>query len=418
MCILYMGDNMKIGYACICIHNEHTKYRTCIQKYATKDKLQELIQHNLQVLQTILLYNKQHGIAMYRLPSNIIPFGSSPINTLPWRTIFQEKFITIGKYIKNNKMRISMHPGQYTILNSPRDDVVKRSIEDLRYHASILDSMGLDSTHKLVLHIGGIYDHKVEAIQRFVNVYETLDDNIKKRLVIENDDRMFHMEDVLSISSLTQIPVIFDNLHHHILNPKTSDDEMYWVDKARKTWSLKDGIAKLHYCEQGETKRLGAHAKNLDTATFMSFIERLNMREVDIMLEVKSKNYSAIKCIQLLQGRISEEEKKRYQFLFYFDKSIQIHANACRFYKAIDAIYAQRFPLQYFQEVATYFYVQVNKELQDKDKKVFTKAYERFLNNQISWEKLLEMWYHFFWNRSMIFYTDMLYTLWDIQVLV
>ncbi|MEG0469073.1 MAG: UV DNA damage repair endonuclease UvsE, partial [Longicatena sp.] len=66
---------MKIGYACIFLGDEQSRQRTCTLKYITEEKLQEIISHNLQALRRILAFNAAHNIMMYRLSSDIIPFG-------------------------------------------------------------------------------------------------------------------------------------------------------------------------------------------------------------------------------------------------------------------------------------------------------------------------------------------------------
>lgn len=136
-------------------------------------------------------------------------------------------------------MRLSMHPGQYTLLNAINEDVLQRSIADLRYHCDILNLMELDDTSKLILHIGGIYGDKMAAIQRFIFVFHHLDEDIKQRLIIENDDRYYTLEDVLYISDKIQIPVIFDNLHHEIL-PSFPDLNLYQtLLLVQKSWKPK-----------------------------------------------------------------------------------------------------------------------------------------------------------------------------------
>lgn len=88
----------------------------------------------------------------------------------------------------DNDIRVSMHPGQYTVLNSPNDDVVKRAIEDLNYHVKVLDNFGVGENHKIILHIGGVYNDKEQAINRFADNYKRLNDQVRERLVIENDE--------------------------------------------------------------------------------------------------------------------------------------------------------------------------------------------------------------------------------------
>jgi len=109
-----------------------------------------------------------------------------------------------------------MHPGQYTVLNSPNEEVGARTIDDLNYHTRVLDSLGVGVEHKIVLHIGGIYNDKKQAIKRFITNYHHLDDSVKGRLVLENDDKSYNVNDVLEIGTILNAPVIFDNLHNEI----------------------------------------------------------------------------------------------------------------------------------------------------------------------------------------------------------
>lgn len=292
---------MKIGYACICDEAENMKFKTCRMRNATNEKLIVLIAHNLRALDAIVEYNYAHGILLYRISSDLIPFGSSSINKLAWQSLFHEQFQALGIKIKNYGMRVSMHPGQYTILNSPRGEVVERAIEDLHYHSLLLNLMELDTTHKIILHIGGVYGDKKSAIDRFIKEYKQLDSRIKKRLVIENDDRNYHVEDVLQISKLLHIPVVFDNLHHSIHFPSRHLDDGGWLALCKDTWEKSDGNQKMHYSEQHRELRLGAHAEHIDIKEFAKYCKHINRKDLDIMLEVKDKHHSALACIERIK---------------------------------------------------------------------------------------------------------------------
>lgn len=291
---------MKIGYACQCLNNEIPAQRTCIQKSLTHPLLMDIISHNLYVLDEILEYNHDHHITMFRLSSDLIPFGSSPANTMNWKRIFQPQFQSLGEKARGYKIRLSMHPGQYTLLNTPREDVLDRSIIDLRYHCDILNLLGMDTTNKLILHIGGIYKDKPSAIQRFINVFQTLDKDIQDRLVIENDDRYYTLEDVLYIAKHVHIPVIFDNLHHFLLPSLPNLTLKETLKLVQKTWKKQDGQMKIHYSQQDVTRRKGAHAIYLDGEAFMQFCEAIDFMNIDMMLEVKSKNLAVLQALDLL----------------------------------------------------------------------------------------------------------------------
>ncbi|MFA6668942.1 MAG: hypothetical protein WCS14_05540, partial [Candidatus Methanomethylophilaceae archaeon] len=148
---------MRIGYACLTVGVPGTRFRTCTARNATPDVLSELIGSNLRSLDNILDYNIKNGIELFRISSDIIPFGSHPVNTLRWWDDFGEELRSIGNKAIYNGIRLSMHPGQYTVLNSPDEDVVKRAGEDLMYHSRFLDAVGAGPECKIILHIGGVY---------------------------------------------------------------------------------------------------------------------------------------------------------------------------------------------------------------------------------------------------------------------
>lgn len=315
------GILLKIGYACLTLGVPDTSQKSLIQKNATEEKLKEIVSHNLRALENILDYNRKMDIRMFRISSDLIPFGSSPVNQLEWWKIFEDTFRRLGDKIIKERMRVSMHPGQYTVLNSPYEDVVRRAVEDLRYHARVLDAMGLDSTHKIILHIGGVYGNKPEAVERFKANYFLLEESIKNRLAIENDDKSYSVEEVLAIGLETGAPVIFDNLHHRVKPSSSGRSEMEWLEACKKTWKPQDGQQKIHYSQQDTNKRGGSHSPTIRIQEFMEFYSRLGRSDLDIMLEVKDKNLSAVKCIQTtkksrdVQGLESEWSRYKYNVL-------------------------------------------------------------------------------------------------------
>ncbi len=300
---------MSIGYACIHLGDNETKFSTIYLKNYSDQKLIEIIEKNLNALDKIIDYNIKNNIKLFRLSSDIIPLASHPINTVPWWDIFEEKFNSLSKKIKNNTIRVTMHPGQYTLINSPKNDVVEKSILDLEYHNRLLKCLKCDYKSKMVLHIGGVYSDKKTAIERFIENFKKLNPEIQKRLIIENDDKSYTIDDVLFISSKINIPVVFDNLHHrlnHSQNNKLNEFEL--IDLCNKSWKEEDGKQKIHYSQSANNYQNGAHSKTINSQKFVSFYNQLNNKDIDIMLEVKDKNLSAIKCILLT----TEDKKIKY----------------------------------------------------------------------------------------------------------
>lgn len=309
---------MSIGYACLNIGTPNTTIRSVMQRNATPEKLTEVSAHNLEALEKMVDYNIANDIRLYRISSDLIPFGSSPINTLDWPEIHKEAFDRIGAKIRKSGMRVSLHPGQYTVLNSPTEDVLARAIADLIYHDKILTALGADTTNKIVLHVGGIYADKEAALDRFADNFQHLPESVKNRLVIENDDRLYNIEDVLKLAHRLRIPAVYDNLHHAINPPPLGGNDPYWIAEANKTWKKADGKQKIHYSQQATGKRPGTHTDTIQLVTFLQFYEQLDDPTIDIMLEVKDKNLSAIKCQNVKTENkrmvLLEKEWGRYKY--------------------------------------------------------------------------------------------------------
>jgi UV DNA damage endonuclease len=309
---------MRIGYACKLVGVVNTDMKSCVLKNATREKLTELIKHNISSLDVIIDYNIANNIQIFRISSDLIPFGSHEVNDIKWWEVFREELNIIGNKIKESNMRVSVHPGQYTVLNSYKNQVVEKAVEELVYHTRILDSLDMNPKHKIVLHIGGAYDNKILSIERFIENYRLLPENVKKRLVIENDDKIYNIKEVLSIAGILHIPVIFDNLHNQINPSKQNRSEGYWIEQCKGTWKEEDGDQKIHYSQQAEQKKIGSHSEFIEINQFMSFYEILGREDIDIMLEVKDKNLSCIKCINCTTKGVSihelEKEWSKYKY--------------------------------------------------------------------------------------------------------
>ncbi len=300
---------MRLGYACLAVGVPGTEQKSCIMKNATTERLMDLFWTNLNALENIIHYNIRMDIRLFRISSGLIPFGSSPVNLLPWWDMYSSWLETIGRKIKDYGIRVSMHPGQYTVINSPDEQIVQRSFEDLNYHARVLDSLFVGPEHKLILHIGGIYNNKALAAERFITNFNRLPETVRKRLVIENDDKCFNASDVLEISRKLQIPIVYDTLHNAVnpCNPELSDAD--WIDICRATWREKDGPQKIHYSQQAPGKSPGSHSESIAPEEFLRFFEPVRNRELDIMLEVKDKNLSVLNCMRAIGLNFAEPEK-------------------------------------------------------------------------------------------------------------
>lgn len=288
---------MKIGYPCVNWTIDCQGNKTFRLKSYSEKRLIETVENNLNCLIQMLQFNITNNLFFFRITSDLVPFASHPICTFNWKEYFKKTFEKIGKIIQDNNIRISMHPDQFIVLNSKNPNVVKRSIAELSYHADILDLMQLNKTAKIQLHAGGAYGDKEKSLHRFATNFKSLSDKIKKRLVIENDDKIYSFRDCLFLHHKINVPLLFDVFHHQILN---NDESLQLIfEKQKKTWKKIDGIPMVDYSSQKQGYKAGSHAETIDVKDFKRFLKASRPYDFDIMLEIKDKETSALKAVKI-----------------------------------------------------------------------------------------------------------------------
>ena len=291
---------MKLGYPCQNWKEGLTTNHSFRLKSFSEEKFLDTIRKNISDFTNILDYNIQNNFLFFRLGSNFIPFASHPICQIDWKNIFKKDFVKLGKKIQDNNIRISMHPGQYTVLNSKDQNVIERSISEINYHCELLDLMGLDNTAKIQIHVGFPYEDKAESRHKFTEICRNLPQNVKNRLVIENDDKFFRVSDCLEIHNIVEIPILFDTFHYAIL---PDDDFQHSFEMAYGTWNKSDGIPMIDYSSQQKDARKGKHSSSIDENDFINTINQLKSYDFDIMFELKDKEASAHKAVKILKNR-------------------------------------------------------------------------------------------------------------------
>jgi len=289
---------MKIGYPCINLSLPCRSSRTFRLASWTEERFLETVKSNLACLKQILEFNAGHNLLLFRITSDLIPFASHPVCTVPWQRYFKQEFAAIGAFVRAKGIRLSMHPDQFTLINSLDESIFERSVRELAYHADVLDLLHLDRTHKIQIHVGGVYDDKAQSMARFISRYRKLPPNVKKRLVIENDDKSYGVADCCAIHAQAGIPVVLDTLHHKIRNEGESVRDAFVMCSA--TWNRQDGLPIVDYSTQDIKKRPGSHAETIDPGEFSKFIAATRRLDFDVMFEIKDKETSALKAAAIL----------------------------------------------------------------------------------------------------------------------
>ena len=289
---------MKIGYPCVNNTLGCTSNRTFRLVNYSEERLIEKTEENLECLKKILEFNVEKNLLFFRIGSGLVPFASHEVCVFDWGDHFKKKLEEVGDYIKGNNIRISMHPDQFVVLNSKKEDVVEKSIREIKYHCDVLDFMGLKDDAKVQIHVGGVYGDKEESVKRFIDVYSKLGTNIKRRLVVENDHVSYSLKDCLKVNKETGVPIVFDSYHHECLNSGETFQEA--VREVERTWKEKDGVLMTDYSQQQKGKKKGVHAESINIKKFTDFLKETEQFDFDIMLEIKDKEKSALEAVKVL----------------------------------------------------------------------------------------------------------------------
>ena len=168
----------RLGFVASVLSEDISTSRTCRLKNATRFRIRELVSENLTALDRVITFLERERILLYRITSNLIPFASHPMNPIEWWSEFAPQLSAIGGRLRALGVRVSTHPGQFTVLNSPNAAVVRAAVSELEYHARLLDALGVDPTAKIILHVGGLYaGGEADAMDRFCAVASDLPDS-------------------------------------------------------------------------------------------------------------------------------------------------------------------------------------------------------------------------------------------------
>ena len=277
---------------------------------------------SLDMLDEVLGYLDRHDLRMYRMASSLAPYASHPDLPQFHGQVEEcaERLAATGARAREFGIRLSTHPGQYTVLNSENPDTVAAAVAELEVHASLMEAMELPREAVIVLHVGGAAGGTEAGVERFEGGFERLSEAARRRLVLENDDRTYGLVDVLPLARRIGVPVVWDILHHHCHDPEGIPDRDA-LELALGTWP--EGVRpKIHFSsprlDMTERKKkvgrrverklvlpdLRNHADLVDPLSFEEFLRNTAAGlDFDVMLEAKGKDLAVLRLRGQLAAR-------------------------------------------------------------------------------------------------------------------
>lgn len=268
--------------------------RSCIRRTFSIEKAKKLALQNVKDIIPMIQWNHKNHIKCFRLSSDMYPHFTDT-ETEKYTIDFTADLLQEAGTLANSlQQRILMHPGQYNQIASPRPEVIQKTHEDLEHHSKILDLMNIDTSNgSIIIHGGGLYGNKENTMRRWLENYDDLPSTVKRRLVLENCERNYNINDCLFIHEQTKIPIVFD-FHHHqchqIITKKTGiQQELPELEdilpRVAETW--KDRVL-MHISEQGEGK-IGHHSDFIETLPVELITFSNDNPDLVIDLEVEAK---------------------------------------------------------------------------------------------------------------------------------
>lgn len=331
---------IRLGYACI---NETLKKksvsvnRSCIQRTREANTVKwlfnEKILPNLRDVLKICKWNEAHGIRLYRMSSDMFPHFTNPKTeryTLEKAKPILEK---IGRYARRHGHRLTFHPGQFTQLGSPNEQVFEKSVADLKMHADIMEAMGLDKHSVIVLHGGGVYtrtknytfeqyqEYKQVALNRIKKRFPTIPKYIRNRIVFENCEKCYSVTDLLPLCQELNVPLVLDTHHHYCYEryyePRRAITNTNYIPQPQKplkkliphilaTWDRRGIRPKFHISDSKNNTSYDPDDR-IEPNSHHEYVNRIPKElrnihkfgccQLDIMVEAKAKELAVLRLM-------------------------------------------------------------------------------------------------------------------------
>ncbi|RMH81195.1 MAG: UV DNA damage repair endonuclease UvsE [Acidobacteria bacterium] len=279
---------LRFGFFCSTADGKLTTNRKFRLKNLSIEKVLKTVDKNLKDFKALLNLSISMGMSIFRLGSDIVPFASHKSFKREWLRPVEYMLLEFSKTLKKYPIRITTHPGQFVVLNSPREEVLSASLRELEYHFWVLDTLGVGEEGVVVIHGGGVYKDKNQSLNRLKGVLKK-HPWLKGRIAIENDEKHYTVRDLLDAE--LDVPVVYDH-YHHSLNPSDFEPK-----EVLDTWKGK--VPEFHLSSKPKRAHIfGEHGDWVELEDFLGLYKVFGESRADIIVEAKMKEKAVEKLIK------------------------------------------------------------------------------------------------------------------------
>lgn len=279
---------LRFGFFCSTADGRLTTNRKFRLKNLSIERVLEAVDKNLRDFRALLDLSVSMGMSIFRLGSDLVPFASHSSFRREWLKPVEEMLSDFSKILKHYPIRITMHPGQFVVLNSPKEEVLSASLRELEYHFWALDTLGVGEDGVVVIHGGGVYQDKEQSLRRLREVLKR-HPWLKRRIAIENDERHYTVRELLDAE--LEVPIVYDN-YHHSLNPSDFEPE-----EVLETWNGR--VPEFHLSSKPQKAHIfGEHGDWVELEDFLGLYGVFGPCRADVIVEAKMKEKAVEKLIK------------------------------------------------------------------------------------------------------------------------
>lgn len=219
-------SRLRLGLCCTFLE-EPIRFRMTTARYVgslppadRRTFLLEISAHNSQALAAAVRWCHDHGVGAFRVTSRLLPLYTHPelgwtLDELEPEGRLREALVRVGLEARALGVRLSFHPDQFVVLGSINESSIALAIRELEYQAECAELL---SATQLTLHAGGAQGGKEAALERFRRGLDRLSARARGFLALENDDKVFTVQDLAPVCREEGLPFVYD-VHHHRCNP-------------------------------------------------------------------------------------------------------------------------------------------------------------------------------------------------------
>jgi UV DNA damage endonuclease len=264
-------------------------------KYSNLQVESTWINNSRELLKIIKRINSE-GIKVFRVSSSLFPLYDSLPNLLHNCQSVKDTLAECGKFITQNKIRLTTHPDQFVVISSNKQDVINNSIRMLDHHAWVFDQMELPATPYYAINIHGGTKGNLSILTDSI---KKLPDSTKNRLTLENDERSYNVKELYKVYEETGVPICWDSHHHTFNDAGSSLDDALAL--AKTSWN---GVKPLtHLSNTAPYLVNGNFTEKRKHSDYVHYIpdcqlKSNNLDEIDIEFEFKMKNLAIFKAVK------------------------------------------------------------------------------------------------------------------------